>query len=84
MTIELRTQSKAHPRADRGLDHYETPPVAARALLSVERIPLKVWEPAAGNVSIVRVLEAAGHHVVAADITTGTNPGLLDSVRRRS
>ena len=72
MTIRLLTQSKAHPRADRGLDLYELPPIAVRALLRVERIPLKIWEPAAGNGPIVRVLEAAGHRVVATDITTGT------------
>ena len=73
MTIDLATQSKAHPRADRGLDLYETPPVAVRALLKVERIPHSVWEPACGGGSIVRVLEAAGHHVVATDIMTGIN-----------
>jgi hypothetical protein len=73
MTIGLATQSKAHPRAERGLDLYETPPVAVRALLKVERIPHKVWEPAAGNGSIVPVFEAAGHHVVATDIMTGTD-----------
>jgi hypothetical protein len=56
MTIGLATQSKAHRRAERGLDLYETPPVAVRALLKVERIPHKVWEPAAGNGSIVRSL----------------------------
>jgi hypothetical protein len=73
MTIGLAIQSKAHPRAERGLDLYETPPVVVRALLKVERIPHKVWEPAAGNGSIVRILEAVGHHVVAKDIATGTD-----------
>jgi hypothetical protein len=83
MTIGLATQSKAHPRAERGLDLYETPPVAVRALLKVERIPHKVWEPAASNGSIVRILEAVGHHVVAKDIATGTDfPRLQQAARR--
>jgi len=61
-------QTGQHPHADRGLDLYETPPVALDALLRVETLPHYVWEPAAGRGAIVRVLREAGHVVVASDI----------------
>ena len=56
------------PLRDRGDDLYQTPPEAVRALLSVESIPHRVWEPACGPGSIVGVLREAGHSVVATDI----------------
>jgi hypothetical protein len=71
--VALRTQSKAHPLADRGLDLYETSPVAVHALMRVEQLPLRIWEPACGRGAIARELEAAGHVVVSTDIATGTN-----------
>jgi hypothetical protein len=61
-------QSGSHPHADRGLDLYETPPVAVRGLLRAESLPHCLWEPAAGRGSIVRVLRDAGHAVIASDI----------------
>lgn len=54
--------------AVRGDDFYETPKVAVEALLSVERFEGAIWEPACGAGAIVRVLEAAGHEVVATDL----------------
>jgi hypothetical protein len=57
-----------HALADRGLDMYQTPPEATRALLRVEKIPHGVWEPAAGRGAIVRELRDAGHAVIASDI----------------
>jgi hypothetical protein len=66
--LNLACQSKRHPHAERGLDCYQTPACAVEALLSAERLPHVVWEPAAGRGSIVRVLRAAGHTVVASDI----------------
>jgi hypothetical protein len=57
-----------HPLADRGEDLYETPPCAVRALLIVEPLPQRIWEPACGPGSIVRVLRKAGHSVVATDL----------------
>jgi hypothetical protein len=57
-----------HPLADRGHDVYETPDVAVHALLAVERLPRRLWEPACGPGAIVRVLRAAGHDVVASDL----------------
>lgn len=66
-----------HPLADRGHDLYETPGCAVRALLSVEWLPRRVWEPACGPGSIVRELRAAGHIVVASDIVDYGLPGQI-------
>jgi hypothetical protein len=57
-----------HPRADRGLDFYETPVCAVDALLRVETLPHYLWEPCAGNGAIARVLREAGHVVTTSDI----------------
>lgn len=59
---------------DRKNDLYESPPEAVRALLSVETLPRGVWEPACGPGSIVRVLRAAGHHVLATDLVDYESP----------
>jgi hypothetical protein len=57
------------PHAERGLDVYETPPVAVHALLKVESLVAgRIWEPACGPGAIVRVLRDRGHDVVASDI----------------
>ena len=61
-------QTGQHPHRDRGLDLYETPPVAIDALLRVETLPHYIWECAAGRGAIVRVLREAGHVVVASDV----------------
>jgi hypothetical protein len=66
--LDHSCQVQRHPHAERGLDLYETPDVAVQALLRVEKIPTRVWEPAAGRGAIVRVLRAHGHDVVASDI----------------
>ncbi|MBN6819551.1 class I SAM-dependent methyltransferase [Methylobacterium organophilum] len=61
-------ENNQHAHAERGNDLYETPPEAVRALLEVEFIPDRVWEPACGPGSIVRVLREAGHAVIASDL----------------
>lgn len=58
----------AHALSDRKDDLYETPPVAVQALLRVEKLPAKIWEPACGPGSIVRELRTAGHEVIAGDL----------------
>ena len=60
--------SGTHSQVDRGLDLYETPPGAVRALLGAEHLPHGIWGPAAGRGAIVNVLREAGHAVVASDI----------------
>lgn len=52
----------------RGEDLYETPPEAVRALLTLERLPPCIWEPAAGRGAIVNVLRSAGHTVLGTDL----------------
>lgn len=54
--------------AVRGDDFYATPPVAVEALLRVEKLPLRLWEPACGDGAIVSVLRNHGHKVVATDL----------------
>lgn len=56
------------PLADRKDDLYETPSMAVDSLLRVEKLPQYLWEPAAGPGSIVKVLRAAGHTVLASDL----------------
>jgi hypothetical protein len=68
MALDHSCQVQRHPLAERGLDLYETPDVATRALLRVEQIPHRIWEPAAGRGAIVRVLRDRGHAVIANDI----------------
>jgi hypothetical protein len=62
------------PLAERGDDLYETPPVATRALLQVEPLPHRLWEPAAGRGAIVDVLRAAGHQVIGSDLNDYGRP----------
>lgn len=57
-----------HKQADRGLDLYQTDPVAVYALLRHERLPHKIWEPQCGPGNIVKVLRAEGHDVLSTDI----------------
>jgi hypothetical protein len=57
-----------HPYAERGLDLYETPREAVRALLRAEKFSGPIWEPACGPGAIVRELRASGHSVIATDV----------------
>ena len=66
--LDHSCQVQRHPIAERGVDLYETPAVATEALLRVEQIPQRIWEPAAGRGAIVRVLRDAGHTVIASDL----------------
>jgi hypothetical protein len=68
-----------HRLRDRRDDLYETPPEAVQALLRVERLPHRIWEPCCGPGSIVRVLRDAGHDVVATDLV---DRGCSDSTSR--
>jgi hypothetical protein len=61
-------QTGRHRYADRGLDLYETPSIAIEELLRAERLPHKLYVPAAGRGAIVRVLREHGHAVIASDI----------------
>jgi hypothetical protein len=66
--LDMSSQSRRATHAERGFDCYETPAVAVEALLRVERLPHRIWEPSAGRGAIVNVLRAHGHEVVASDL----------------
>jgi hypothetical protein len=61
--------------ADRGDDLYETPAVVTAALLKVEPLDHRIWEPAAGKGAIVDVLRTAGRTVLATDLVDYGVPG---------
>jgi hypothetical protein len=66
--LDHSCQVQRAPLADRKDDLYETPDVAVHALLRVEKLPHRLWEPACGPGRIVNVLRAAGHEVIAGDL----------------
>lgn len=66
--LDHSCQVQRHALADRKDDLYETPDVAVEALLRVEKLPKRIWEPACGPGRIVRVLRDAGHEVIAGDL----------------
>jgi hypothetical protein len=72
--LDRSCQVQRHPYKERGMDLYETPPVAVEALLRVERIPHRIWEPACGRGAIVNVLRAAGHEVIGSDLVDYGRP----------
>lgn len=65
---QLATGNHRHAIGERGNDLYETPSVATLALMRAEKLPRRIWEPAAGRGAIVNVLEGAGHDVLATDL----------------
>jgi hypothetical protein len=66
--LDKSANAGCHAFVERGLDLYETPAAAVRALLRAERIPPAVWVPGAGRGAIVSVLRAHGHAVFCSDI----------------
>jgi hypothetical protein len=66
--LDHPAQAGMHGYAERGRELYETPAIAVEALLRVETLPLTVWEPAAGQGAIVRVLRAHAHIVITSDV----------------
>jgi hypothetical protein len=66
--LDKAAQVGSHTYAERAADCYETPTCAVEALLRVEQLPHAIWEPACGSGNIARVLEAAGHEVIATDL----------------
>lgn len=70
----LSTGNKKDAIANRKDDCYQSPPEAVRALLRVEQLPARIWEPACGPGVIVRVLRDAGHDVLASDLVDYSSP----------
>jgi len=63
----MRVRSR-HSAADRGLQLYETVPVATHALLKHQELPHGLWEPHCGKGALAEVLLDAGHAVYCSDI----------------
>lgn len=63
----MRVRSR-HSAADRGLQLYETVPVATKTLLAHEQLPHGIWEPHCGKGAIAELLLDAGHSVYCSDI----------------
>lgn len=61
-------EAERNAQEEGDLNAYDTHPVAVRALMSVEALPARIWEPAAGTGNIVRALREEGRYVVASDI----------------
>ena len=72
--MSLVTGNLRAPLKERREDLYQTPSVAVQALLRVEDLPHRLWEPAAGRGAIVNVLRAAGHEVLASDLVDYGDP----------
>jgi hypothetical protein len=66
--MTLVTGARRSALRERGDDLYESPPEAVEALLRIEKLPRRIWEPACGPGAIVRVLRHHGHDVVATDL----------------
>ena len=49
-------------------DWYPTPEIATRRLLDVEMFDEQIWEPAAGDGAISRVLKTACYDVISSDL----------------
>lgn len=62
----VRIQSRA--AHNNNLDPYFTPREATISLIQLERIPECLWEPAAGDGAISKILLAAGYKVFSSDI----------------
>jgi hypothetical protein len=76
------TQSLRAAQSERGLDLYETPACATRALLHFERdhMPRRIWEPACGRGAISRVLEDEGFQVQSSDLVDYKYPGAVSGL----
>jgi len=78
--LDHACQSGRHPLIERKGDAYDTPTCAIEALLQVERLPRRIWEPACGTGNIVTVLRAAGHEVIATDLVDRGCPDSEDRI----
>ena len=75
--LDHRCQTRRAPLRGRKDDLYETPTCAVEALLRVERLAQKLWEPAAGRGRIVDVLRAHGHRVIGSDLVDYGRPDIF-------
>ena len=72
-----KTGSGRHPQSVRSHDLYPTPAPLTEALLRVEPLPNRIWEPAAGMGHMSSVLKAAGHKVFSSDLMAYGTDGVF-------
>lgn len=63
-----------HSQNDRGLDLYQTDPVAVESLIRYEKLPLRIWDGSCGPGNILRVLRMHGHEVFGSDLADYKSP----------
>jgi len=80
MALDHSSQVQRAPMREHRGDFYDTPVVAVEALLRHERLPHRIWEPAAGVGNIVTTLRAAGHEVIASDLNDRGCPGCTSRI----
>lgn len=78
--LDHSCQVNRAPLIERRGDCYDTPAVAVHALLKVERLPFRIWEPACGTGNIVKVLRESGRDVIATDLNNRGCPDSLDRI----
>ena len=78
MTVNHAANAGQHRYADRGPELYETPACAVEALLAVEKLPPRLWDPAAGKGAIVDVLRDRGHEVIGSDLIDYGRPDFFN------
>ena len=72
--LDKSAQAGKHAYKERGFDLYETPACAVEALLDVEWLPHKIWEPACGPGAIVKVLRSRSFEVIGSDLLRYEDP----------
>ena len=67
---------KAHKR--KAADYYPSPPDVTGALMEFLQLPPErfIWEPACGDGSMSRVIEAYGHNVLSTDLREDSGYGI--------
>src|SRR5262245_20538885 len=77
MMLDHSCQVGRHPLIERGHDCYGTPSVAVEALLRVEPLPHRLWEPAAGHGNTVDGLRAHGKEFIGSDLVDSGAPAFF-------
>jgi hypothetical protein len=80
MALSHKVQAHRAPLKEHKGDKYDTDPVAVAALLKCERLPQRIWEPAAGKGNIVIPLRRAGFYVLATDLNERGCPNCINGV----
>jgi len=80
MGLDHSSQVQRAPMKSHRGDFYDTPIVAVEALLAVEDLPQRIWEPAAGIGNIAVTLRASGREVFASDLNDRGCPDCMSGI----